>query len=250
MLRAARLGDRTERVAAQHPGDGRRRGADAVTGRDVVQRRVLQDAALLDRRVRHDRQLVVGAPRQQVVLRSSPRQVVQHLIRGQPAAARHVPQVGEGPVVEVADAPVSDFPVLDQLLEGRDRVLQRVPALPVQQVEVDPIGAQAFQAAFAGRDRAGTGGVGRHDLADQERLVAATRQCFTKHLLRATVGVHLGGVDQRHAQLEAGVQRGDLVAAAAGVLTPAPGALAQHRDELPARQRYSPHPRSLPFWLC
>src|SRR4051794_40751828 len=46
-------------------------------------------------------------------------------------------------------------------------------------------------------------GVGGQHLADQEHTVAAALDRLADQLLRRTVAVHLGGVDQAHAQLDA-----------------------------------------------
>ena len=56
-----------------------RRGV--VMPRNRVQRRVCEQPALLDRRVGHGRDAMLGQPRQQRVLRASAGQVVQNLIR-------------------------------------------------------------------------------------------------------------------------------------------------------------------------
>ena len=72
-----------------------------------------------------------------------------------------------------------------------------------------------------------------------------TRDPATGEVLATVAHAEQADIDAAVAALD-GLERGDLVAAAAGVLTPAPGALAQHRDGLPARQRYPSHPRSLP----
>ena len=58
-------------------------------------------------------------------------------------------------VVEIADAPGADLAVALQLLERADGFIERNVAAPVQQVEIERIGFQPPQAAFASRDCTG-----------------------------------------------------------------------------------------------
>jgi hypothetical protein len=46
-----------------------------------------------------------------------------------------------------------------QFLESLDRTFKRVPARPVQQVEINPVGPKPLQAGFAGRDGALAAGI-------------------------------------------------------------------------------------------
>src|SRR5258707_5779827 len=70
-----------------------------------------------------------------------------------------VPGLFEIGHVEVAHAPGADLPIATQLLEGRERVLQRVLATPVQEVAVEIIGIEAGKRPPAGRDRAAARGI-------------------------------------------------------------------------------------------
>ena len=64
---------------------------------------------------------------------------------------------------------------------------------------------------------------------------------FGDHLLGAAVAVHLGGVDQRHAQLDAELQRRRLGLRGAAALAHVPGSLAERRNLGPVRQSYCAH---------
>ena len=55
-------------------------------------------------------------------------------------------------------------------------------------------------------------------------------------LLGLAVAIHLGGVDQRHAEVEAELERGDLLGAAARALAHAPCPLAEARHDLASRE--------------
>ena len=89
--------------------------------------------------------------------RSIPRslEIVQDLIAGDPIAARVTLRFLEVVDVEVADAERADLAVVDEPLERRERLVERVRAAPVQQVAVEVVGAQPAQRAFAGADDAG-----------------------------------------------------------------------------------------------
>ena len=128
-----------------------------------------------------------------------------------------------------------------QPLEGADGLRERMGAAPVEQVEVDPVGREPPQAALAGGDRARGGSVVGIDLADQEDLVAPAGDRLADDLLGTAVGIHLGRVDQRQAEVEPAAQGRELGAAAGLVLAHAPGALAEHRHELATRQPQRTH---------
>ncbi len=155
-------------------------------------------------------------------------QMIEHLV------ARHAPGAGDAlglleiAGVEIADAPRRDPAGPLQLIERRDGLGERMRAAPVQQVAVEPVGAQAPQRALAGGDGAGPRGVVRQHLGDEKHLVAAAGDRLADDLLGGAVAVHLGGVDVVHAEIEAAAQRRD-GGAAVGVLD-VPGALADHRD--------------------
>src|SRR5258706_7740665 len=65
------------------------------------------------------------------------------------------------------------------------------------------------------------------DLADKEQLVAASGDRFADERLGSAVGVHLRGVDQCHAKIEAGAERSNFVLSTPRVLSHAPCPLAK-----------------------
>ena len=90
-------------------------------------------------------------------------------------------------------------------------------AAPVQQVQVDALQPQAVPAALAGIVHALPAGVVRVDLADDEDLVAHQRagahrlgERLADDLFRATLAVHLGGVDDAVAHLQRQAHGGHL----------------------------------------
>ena len=157
----------------------------------------------------------------------------------QAAGQRH--QIVQIRDVEVADPPVPDQAGVPQVAEGLEGLGQRHRPAPVQQVQIDPARVQPPQAALAGLHRALPGRVVRPHLGDQEDLFAAAGDSLADEYLRIPVRIHLGGVDQVHADVQTTAQRGNLRAAASPTLAEAPGALAEHRDLVSGRQRDGPH---------
>ena len=51
------------------------------------------------------------------------------------------------------------------------------------------------------------------DLADQEHVVPTAVDCLPDELFRGAVGIHLGGVDERHPELEPKTQSRDFTRA-------------------------------------
>ncbi len=78
----------------------------------------------------------------------------------------------------------------------------------------------------------------RQHLADEKDFVAPAGDRLANHLLRAAVGVHLGGVDQRHAQVQPQLQGGNLVRTPLLLFTHSPGALAERGNSLARRERH------------
>ena len=63
------------------------------------------------------------------------------------------------------------------------------------------------------------------NLADQIRLLAPPTNGFTHDFFSTALGIHLGGIDQRHPQIQAFTQRPDLSLPLPGILAHVPGAL-------------------------
>ena len=112
-------------------------------------------------------------------------------------------------------------------------------AAPVQEIEIEAIGAEPFETALAGRDRAFSAGVVRIHLADYKQAVAPAGDRSRHDFLRAAVAVHLGGVDERHPEVEPERQRGRFGRRARLVLAHGPGAEAERRHGRSIRQRHA-----------
>ncbi|MNL30278.1 hypothetical protein D3C87_1520050 [compost metagenome] len=72
----------------------------------------------------------------------------------------------------------------------------------MQQIEIEPVGAEPCEAALAGLNRASGAGVPGIDLADQKHLVAPAGNRRAHHLFGSAVCIHFGRVDQRHAEID------------------------------------------------
>ncbi len=193
---------------------------------DRTQRRRLQQRPrLAQRAVGHQRHRGTLLPGQQVIFDAACLEVVQHLIG---AAARLI-QLQQIVQVEVGNTPGADLALFAQALEACHGFRQRKTATPVQQIQVDTFAAQALEAALAGRLHTVQAGIVRVHLADQEHLVTTPGNGFSHHLLGTTLAIHLGAVDQRHAQVQPLTQRRDLARTLLPVFPHAPGTLPDHR---------------------
>lgn len=76
-------------------------------------------------------------------------------------------------------------------------------------------------------------------------MIAQTGDGFADYRFGTALGVHLGGVDQGHAELDARAQRRHFTAVRRTILAHAPGALTNHGN-LYAGQFKSTHSNLLP----
>ena len=102
---------------------------------------------------------MLAAPGQQVVLDAAAGQVVEHLVGGTSLAARQRDELLHVATSKLLTPQWRILPVALQLVEGVERLLERHAAPPVQQVQVEPVGAEPLQAALAGGDRPAPRGV-------------------------------------------------------------------------------------------
>src|SRR5688572_20781975 len=89
-------------------------------------------------------------------------------------------------------------------------------------------------------------GIVRIDLAYQECAVAPAGNRFGDQFFGCAIAVHLGGIDERCAKVQAEPERCDLISPQRGVLTHAPGAETEGGYALPRAQCDSLH-RSVPI---
>lgn len=168
-----------------------------------------------------------AAPGQQVEFDAAAGEIIEHLIGRDVAAVRNGRQFLHVVDVEIGDAPGTDLAGLLQLFESGDGLGERIAAPPVQKVKIDAVDAEIAQAAFAGGNRTRPAGVGGQHLADDECLVAPTLDRFSHDTFGSAVAVHLCSVDQRHAEIEPGLQAADFVGGLRAVFTHPPCPLAE-----------------------
>jgi hypothetical protein len=89
--------------------------------------------------------------------------------------------------------------------------------------------------------RAVAGCILRQHFAHQKNLIAPPGNCFRDQFLGGAVAIHLGGIDQRHAEIEPGAQRLELVGPPRTLLAELPGPLTKNRDGVAFRQRNRGH---------
>src|SRR5579859_3603899 len=119
--RLARFGDLAEHASARRPGGRETAGAERAVG--------------------DERDLVARAPWQDRVLDAALVEVIEHLIAGDLAGSGDRQRLVELADVEVTDAPAPNLAVAHQSIEGANRVRERKPPRPMEQVRVQSIGA-------------------------------------------------------------------------------------------------------------
>lgn len=107
----------------------------------------------------------------------------------------------------------------------------------MQQIQIDAIGAQALERRLACGDDTAAARMMRQHLADDEQALAHVGERVADKRLGRAVAVHLRGIDERHAEIDALAQRGDLGCALRGPLAHFPGALPELRYAFAAGQR-------------
>ncbi len=163
---------------------------------------VLENTALFYGRIGHQWHAVLLAPGQQRKLRPASGQIVKYLIGGAVPAVRNSEKLFHVVRVEIGDAPVADLAVPLQSFESRHGFFEWVLSAPVQQIEIDVVGAEPGEAALAGVSSAGGTGIPRIDLAYQKHVFAMIDDSPADYLFRSAVRVHFRSVNQRHAKVD------------------------------------------------
>ena len=226
-------------AAAHGPGQGHGAGTCAVRIPYVAQQRLVNQLAVAQRAIGHDGHTMVCAPGQQLIFNAATADVVEHLIDRTVTPARHLPQLLHIVGVKVGDTPVANLASGLQDFQRRNRLRQRRMATPVQQVQVNAVHAQPLAAEFKRAHHPLTAGIHGQHLADQKRLRlqrGPVPQGVANQLFGQAIAIHLGRVDQCHAQLQAGQQGGLFSLPAASALTQIPAAHAQTCMRLQKRQ--------------
>ena len=202
--------------------------------------RSAREPSLFDRAVRHGRGAMLCKPGQQVVFGTPPREIVEDLV-GHAGAPVCCDKLFHVVAIKVADAPVPDLALGLQGFHRFDGLAERHRPAPVEQVQVEPVGAEPLQAGLAGTAETFARGILRIGLADQEQLVTHVAERLADEGFGRAVAIHLGRIDERHAEFDSRAQRRSLGGAALVSLAHHPGALAERRHRLSAWEHHSLH---------
>lgn len=77
-------------------------------------------------------------------------EVIEHLIAGDFAGAGDLFGFLQIRNIEIAHAPGENFPVLLELFESTDGLLERILPTPMQEITIERVGPQAFEGPLAG----------------------------------------------------------------------------------------------------
>src|SRR3984893_2341101 len=183
------------------------------------------------RRVGHDWDFVLPAPGRQLKFDSAVLQIVKHLIGRAVRSIFYGEEFLHVLQVEIGNSPALDLPGRTHLLERFHGFSERRCLLaPVEQVKIDNVDTQTFQTALAYFRQLCPRRVVWIDFCNNKHAVALSRDRFSNNFFRASVSIHLGSVDQRHAEFDSKSYRFDLILARALALAHAPGSLTKSRD--------------------
>src|SRR5207244_12381169 len=106
-------------LLGQGPGEGDLRRGCTATASDLAERGIAEHAAGPERRISHDRDLMLAAPRREVPFRAATAQVVEHLIGHDSFAALQRQPFRHVCTIEIADPVMADLAVALEPLEAR-----------------------------------------------------------------------------------------------------------------------------------
>src|ERR1022692_5087785 len=234
---ACRLGNRAYAGLTEQPGQRDLSWSCAYRFGKRVQAAITQQPASTHRRIRHHRDVVLPTKRKEIPFDSSAAEVIHHLICRATRSVRQRKQLLHVGVVEIGNPPIAYEAIVAQRLECIDRLGEwNVPA-PVQEVEIEAIDAKPLQAALACSDSTAPAGMMRINLADHECLLAPRGDRLADDLFGSAVGIHLGGVDQGHPQIEPKRNGGDFLLPVASMLAHHPSAETERWHLGPGTQR-------------
>ena len=123
---------------------------------------------------------------------------------------RELPRLFHVGCIEIAHSERGNLARALELGEDLQCCGERDRAAPVQQVQVNGVHSETPQAALASGNRAAARRILRVDLADQKHIAASAANRFADQLFGGALSVHLGGIDQRHAEVDSTLQRHNL----------------------------------------
>ena len=192
--------------------------------------------------------MVLLHPGAQAVLRPPAAQVVEDLVHCAAVAAVALEQLLHILQVQVGHAPAGDPALADQLLHAVHRLLQGHAPPPVEQVQVQAVHPHPAQTVLTGPEDVPPARVVGVHLGHQEELIPVIAPDGpSQQLLGSAVAVHLRGVDEGDARLDARPQGPLLLGGAAAALPQIPGPHAQAGHLGPVVQGHIVHGLDTPF---
>src|SRR4029453_16302412 len=189
------------------PGQSDRGCRAALLRGDTCKRRITQQlgAGAAERRISHHRHAVPLAPREQVTFNAPVRDTVRELISRAAIALWNTEEIFHIADLEMGDAPRANLSRRAQFFKrGHNAGEVGDPRWPVQQIEIEMVSTEAFEACLASpRDPVSRHVVGRH-LGNQENAFTLTSDCTADKFLGA---VNFRRVDQCHSERKASAQR-------------------------------------------
>ena len=183
-----------------------------------------------ERRVAHERDPVFLAVGDQFAFDAAFAEVIEHLVRREFVMAERGlrrPQSGD---IEIAHAGEADAAFVDEVFHGAHGLADGVIALPVEEIEIQAIGAEALKGALARAQGAFVARIGGQDFACQEYLVAPAGDGLAGDLFGTSVAIHLGGIDVGETEIDARAQGVDGAALGVRRAFDHPGALSDDGD--------------------
>src|SRR5258708_37488099 len=174
-----------------------------MDGADLRQRAVTyyQVVIAAERRVRHDRHVVLLAPRQEIALDAAVIETVSDLIGGAAMAVWNAKKVFHLANAEIGYAPGANLPRRAQLFKRRHYSGKlRAGGWPMHQIKIQVLAAETSEARSASTRDTIAGHLIALHLGNQVYAVALTGDHFTNELFGAAAAVVSPRINQPHAE--------------------------------------------------
>ncbi|MNE29509.1 hypothetical protein D3C80_1229920 [compost metagenome] len=156
--------------------------------------------------------------------------MIEHLIHCTVLPAGNLEQLLHILRIQVGHAPALNFTCSYQCLHAFNGFFQGDIAPPVQQIQVQMVGAQTFQAVFTAAGKLPLSGIMRIHLGDQKDVITDAADSLTNQFLGAPVPVHFSGIDQVHAEFHTQAQGCNFLGSVRCSFSYIPGALPDSRE--------------------
>ena len=121
----------------EQPSERHLRRGHATTHSDLFEPAFGEQTALVHGRVRHDGDVALAAPGQELPFDAAPGEIVHDLVRRDGFAAWKLRPGDHVFGIEIADAMLADLAGALEILETRDRLFERDLADPMKEIEIE-----------------------------------------------------------------------------------------------------------------